>query len=123
MAVPPPAAMRLQTFQKLAARGIDAAKAGEQSGLFTMLESRLVRAALTAGSPAPTYQRLAEYHAQPARQWGLIKARLAMPAFVLAIALVIQPLPGLISGATSIKNFAWQVVWPILVIAAVVVAL
>jgi general secretion pathway protein F len=123
MAVAPPAAQRLIAFQALAARGIDAARAGEQSGLFTSLEARLVRAALTAGSPAPTYQRLAEYHAQRARQWGLIKARFAMPAFVLAIALVIQPLPGLISGATSIKSFAWQVSWPILVIAAIVVAL
>src|SRR5437868_4533495 len=123
MAVPPPAAMRLQTFQKLAARGIDAAKAGEQSGLFTMLESRLVRAALTAGSPSPTYQRLAEYHAQRARQWGLIKARLAMPAFVLGVALVIQPLPALVSGAVSVKGFAWQVAWPILLIAAIVLAL
>jgi general secretion pathway protein F len=123
MAVAPPAAQRLKAFKALAARGVDAARAGEQSGLFTSLEARLVRAALTAGSPAPTYQRLAEYHAQRARQWGLIKARLAMPVFVLAIALVIQPLPALISGAIGVKGFAWQVCWPILVIAVVVVAL
>jgi len=123
MALPPPAAKRLKAFQALAARGVDAARAGEQSGLFTTLEARLVRAALKAGSPAPTYQRLAVYHAQRARQWGAIKARLAMPAFVLAIALVLQPLPALVSGAIGMKGFAWQVVSPILVIAAIVVAL
>ena len=123
MALPPPATKRLKAFQALAARGIDAARAGEQSGLFTTLEARLVRAALKAGSPARTYERLAQYHAQRARQWGAIKARLVIPAFVLAIALVIQPLPALVSGAIGLKGFAWQVIWPILVIAAIVVAL
>ncbi len=52
MVPPRPAARRLKAMQALAARGIDAAKAGEQSGLFTRFEARLVRAALNAGSPA-----------------------------------------------------------------------
>ena len=123
MALPAPAAKRLKSFQALASRGTDAAKAGEQSGLFTKLEARLVRAALNAGSPAPTYQRLAEYHSQRARHWGAIKARLVIPAFVLAIALVMQPLPALVAGTIGLMAFAWQVVFPILVIAAIVAAL
>ena len=123
MKLPPPAASRLKAMQALSARGIDAAKAGEQSGLFTGLEARLVRAALNAGSPAPTYQRLAEHYAQRARQWAAMKSRLALPAFVLAIALIVQPLPALVGGTIGMKGYAWQVIWPVLLIAAMVAVL
>src|SRR5690242_11672007 len=93
LGVPSQLLPRLKTMQALAARGIDAARAGERSGLFTRMEARLVGAALNAGSPARTYQRLAEYYAMRARQAALIKARLSLPAAVLGIALVVQPLP------------------------------
>ena len=116
----PPASHRLKSMRALAAKGIDAAKAGEQSGLFTALEARLVRAALNAGSPAAIYTRLAEHYTHRARQWSLIKSRLTLPAFVLGIALFVQPLPALVSGAIGLGGYAWQVVAPVLVIAAVV---
>ena len=118
--VPTPAANRLQAMKALAARGVDAAKAGEQSGLFTKFEARLVRAALAAGSPARTYRRLADYYTRRAQQWTAIKSRLALPGVVLAIALIIQPLPGLVTGRVSVAGYAWQVTWPVLLIAAVV---
>jgi len=123
MALQAPAAMRVKAFQALAARGIDAAKAGEQSGLFTRLESRLIRAALNAGSPAPTYERLAEYHTQRAMQWTTIKSRLALPVFVLGIALLVQPLPALITGAIGLAGYAWQVIATALVVVALAVVL
>ncbi|HEX5130118.1 MAG TPA: type II secretion system F family protein [Usitatibacter sp.] len=123
LAVPASASPRLKAMQALAARGVDAAKAGEQSGLFTRLESRLVRAALIAGTPAPTYQRLADYYSHRARQLAVIKSRLAMPAFVLAIALVIQPLPALVGGAIGLMAYLWEVAWPVLLIAGIAVAL
>jgi general secretion pathway protein F len=123
MALPSPAAPRLKAMQALAARGVDAAKAGEQSGLFTRLEVRLVRAALNAGSPAPTYRRLATYYAQRAMQWTAIKSRLVMPAAVLGIALFVQPLPALVGGRMSLGGYAWEVTWPVLLIAAIVVVL
>jgi general secretion pathway protein F len=116
-----PAARRLKAMQAMSARGLDAAKAGERSGLFTVLEARLVRAALDSGSPARTYQRLAEYYSLRARQWAAIKARLTMPAFVLVLALLIPPLPALISGTLGVAGYLWQVTWPVLSIAAVVV--
>ncbi len=119
MALPAPAAKRLKAFQALAARGIDAARAGEQSGLFTTLEARLIRAALNAGSPAPTYERLAGYHAQRAMQWTAIKSRLMLPAFVLGIALFVQPLPALISGEIDLRGYAWQVISPALIVVAI----
>lgn len=108
-------------MQALAARGVDAAKAGEQSGLFTTLEARLVRAALNAGSPARTYQRLAEYYAKRAMQWTAMKSRLMLPAFVLALALAVPPLPALITGTLGMAGYLWQVSWPVLAIAAIVV--
>lgn len=123
LGLPAPGAQRLKAMQALAAKGIDAAKAGEQSGLFTKLEARLVRAALSAGSPAATYQRLATYYSQRAMQWTAIKARLTMPAFVLGLALLIQPLPALIGGSLGVAGYAWQVIAPVLVIAAIVVVL
>ena len=123
LGLPSPAAPRLKSMKALAARGVDAAKAGEQSGLFTPLEVRLVRAALSAGSPAPTYRRLAEYYARRAMQWTLMKSRLAMPAAVLAIALFVQPLPDLVGGRIGPAGYAWQVAWPVLLVAAIVVTL
>jgi len=42
---------------------------------------------------------------------------------VLAIALLVQPLPALVSGAIGVKAYAWQVTWPVLVIAAIVAVL
>lgn len=122
VALPSSALPRLNAMQALSARGIDAAKAGEQSGLFTKLEARLVRAALNAGSPAATYQRLADYYSQRAMQWAAIKSRLMLPAFVLAIALLVQPLPALVSGSIGVVGYAWQVAWPVLLIAALVAA-
>ena len=118
-----PAAQRLKAMQSLSARGIDAAKAGEQSGLFTKFEARLVRAALNAGSPAPTYQRLAGHYSQRARQWAAMKSRLMLPAFMLGLALLIPPLPRLISGALSVKGYAWEVLWPVLLVVAIVAVL
>ena len=123
MKLPSPATQRLKVMQALAARGVDAAKAGERSGLFTKLEARLVRAALNAGSPAAMYQRLAQRYAGRAMQASAMKSRLMMPALVLAIALFVQPLPALVSGAITLKGYAWQVSWPVLLIAGIVMLL
>ena len=121
--LPPPAARRLKMMQALAARGTDAAKAGAQSGIFTALEARLVRAALDAGSPARTYQRFAEYYSRRAMQWHAMKSRLMLPAFILALSLMVPPLPALVTGKISLAAYAWQVAWPVLAIAAIVAVL
>lgn len=123
IALPSPAMERLKAMQALSARGLDASKAGEQSGLFTKFEARLVRAALGAGSPAATYHRLAEYYSQRARQWAAMKSRMMLPAFVLAIALFVQPLSALVSGAIGVAGYAWRVISPVLLIAAIVAVL
>jgi general secretion pathway protein F len=119
--LPSPGTQRLKAMRAFLVRGNDPARAGEQSGLFTALDARLVRAALNAGSPAPTYQRLAEHYAQRARQGAMLKSRLMLPAAVLGLALFIQPLPSLVMGAIGMKAYAWQVIGPVLLIAGVVV--
>jgi general secretion pathway protein F len=120
IALPRPATARLKAMQALAARGVDAAKAGQQSGLFTPIEARLVRAALNAGSPARTYERLAGYYSQRAMQWSAIKSRLMLPAFMLGLALLVPPLPALITGTLGMAGYVWRVISPVLFIAAVV---
>ena len=123
MALPSSAAPRLKAMQAMAARGVDAAKAGQQSGLFTKLEARLIQAALYAGSPAPTYARLAKYYSQRAMQWTAIKSRLVLPAFVLVVALLVQPLPALVGGTLGVAGYVAQVFTWALSIAAIVAVL
>lgn len=98
--VPAVAQGRLTAMRKML-KGGDFPFAGERSGLFTKLEARLIRAAWQAGSPAGTYRRLAEHYTQRALQLSMMKSRMALPAFMVAAALFIQPLPALVGGSMS----------------------
>jgi general secretion pathway protein F len=110
MQLPGEGMARLVNMQTLAARGKDAATAGELSGLFTRLEVRLVRAALQASSPAPTYQRLGEFYTARAMQIARIKSRLTMPAAIFVMALFLAPLPALVGGSIGVFGYLWRVV-------------
>lgn len=112
-----PAKSRLIEMKKLTARGINPAKAGERSGLFTRLEARLIHAALSAGSPAVMYRRLADFYTQRSLQLAMMKSRMMMPALVLLMALFIQPLPALIGGSISAGGYVLQILKPIIVLA------
>ena len=112
-----PAKARIDTMKKLVARGIDVAKAGQRSGLFTPLEARLIHAALTAGSPAVMYRRLADFYTQRAMQLATMKSRMLMPVFVLLLALLLQPLPALIGGSIGVGGYLVQILRPIIVLA------
>lgn len=115
----PAARLRVQTFRRLFGRGTDPATAGWNSGLFTLFETRLLRAAFGAGSPLATYQRLAASHATRAAQLATIRARLVLPAVVLALALFVQPLPQLFTGALSVGGYAAKTIVPLAVIAII----
>lgn len=108
---------RLDQACRQIARGSDIATAGERSGLFTSLEVSVLRAALHAGSPAATYRRLAEIYTEQAQQIAAIKSRLALPLLVVIVALLTQPLPGLVSGALSGAAYVWQVLSPLAMLA------
>ncbi|HEY4370391.1 MAG TPA: type II secretion system F family protein [Burkholderiales bacterium] len=111
---------RIEMARRLLGRGMDVAMAGEKSFLFDKLEARLVRAALAAGSPAPMYRRLGERYTERARQVASAKAKLAKPAFTLVLGLILGPLPALVASTIGAGSYLWQVVWPLLAIAALV---
>lgn len=112
----PAARQRVDTFRRLFARGIEPASAGFTSGLFTVFETRLLRAAFGAGSPQATYERLAASHATRASQMAALRARLVLPAAILTLALFVQPLPQLFTGALSVGGYAAKTIIPLAVL-------
>jgi general secretion pathway protein F len=108
---------RLRTFRRLLSRRIDPATCGMKSGLFTLFESELVRAALEAGSPQATYARLAGAYAVKASRLARMRARLLLPGAVLALALFVQPLPLLASGAIDGGAYLWKAIGPLFALA------
>jgi type II secretory pathway component PulF len=118
LSLPAPMAPRLVTMRALLVKGVEFSSAGAQSGLFTQLESRLIRAALNAGSPATMYQRLAGYYTERAMHLATMKSRLMLPAGIFVLALLVQPLPALIGGSLNVLGYVWQVLRPILLIGA-----
>lgn len=115
----PAARARVDTFRRLFAGGIDPATAGWNSGLFTLFETRLLRAAFGAGSPLATYQRLAASHATRDAQMATIRARLVLPTVILAMALFVQPLPRLFNGTLTTAGYAAKTILPLVVIAII----
>lgn len=113
----PAAHSRVQAFQRLVARGIEPPTAGASSGLFTEFETRLLRVAFAAGSPYPTYERLAQAHATAAAQSAALRARLVMPVAVLVIALIVAPIPQLAQGTLSQAGYTWRVAAPLALLA------
>lgn len=108
------------TMQKMLSKGMDVPTAGLASGLFTALETTILRTAFNAGSPEISYQRLATRYNHLARQSSLITSRMMMPLFILFIALLVQPLPALMTGAISVGNYLLFVLRPFIVLAALV---
>lgn len=110
---------RVLAQRKLLKRGNDPASAGFKSGLFTTFETALLRAALAAGSPGPSYKRLAGRYATKAAQLATLKARMVLPLAMLFMALCVRPLPGLVTGTLGGGAYLWQVMAPLLVLALV----
>jgi type II secretory pathway component PulF len=118
--LPGPVQSRLEAMRVLLKKGVEFALAGEKSGLFTKLESRLIRAAMNAGSPANMYRRLGDYYTDRTMQLSTMKSRLALPAFMFLAALFIQPFPAFATGSLSGAGYLWQVLKPILLVAAAI---
>ncbi len=101
--------VRVDNTRKLLARGAEPAAAGQRCGLFTPMEAALLKAAFAAGSPAPSYRRLADNYEIRVAQARQIRSRMAMPIMVLVLALFIQPLPLLILGTITTRAYLMQV--------------
>jgi general secretion pathway protein F len=105
---------RLAGARRLLARRVSIATAGLNSGLFTAIEARLVGAATGAGSPLLTYQRLAQRYAARAAQLARIRSRATLPLVTLALALLVQPLPRLVTGTLGAGAYLLQSFGPLL---------
>lgn len=118
--LPKGAQARLKQACKLIERGGSPALACEKYGVFSRFEANLLRAALNAGSPTFTYQRLADTYARKALQVQAIKSRLMPPGAILVIAFILQPLPALVTGSLSIGGYLAKCLLPLFAIAAVI---
>ena len=107
--LPQPFQERVEQTRRLIARGQDIARAGLNSGLWTPLEGSLLKAALAAGDPSPSYQRLSDYYAQKAQQWQQIKSRMMLPLFMWVASMLIGPLPQLVTGTLSVGMYFFAV--------------
>lgn len=98
-------------------RGKDIPSAGAAAGLFDTLETSLLRAAVSAGSPSISYQRLADRYALKTKLQKKIRSRLALPCFMLCMSLILSVLPTLITGNLSVSAALWKIIMPLALLA------
>src|SRR5450830_1271762 len=106
---------RLSLMRKYINASIEISEAGQKAGVFTAFEASLVKVAMAAGSPAITYQKLADYYAIRAIQSRQLRSKLALPVLMLVLSVLIQPVPALING--TFGGYFAQVFVPLLTIA------
>lgn len=103
--LPPKEGARLKTMRKWIRLGLGIAEAGLRSGLFTPQEASLVRAATLSGSPARTYRLIADQCAQRAARMKAMKSRMTLPAVIIAISIILGPVPNLVNGSLTLKSY------------------
>lgn len=103
--LPPKEDLRLKATRKWIRRGVGIAEAGRRSGLFTPLEASLVRTATVAGSPARTYRLLADQCARRAARMKAIRSRMTVPAVMIAVWIILGPVPGLVTGSLTLGGY------------------
>ena len=109
--LPPGEAHRLEATRKWFRQGAGIADAGLRSGLFTRLEASLVRTATVSGSPARTYRLIADQCARRASRVRALKARLTVPAMMIAAWIILGPVPNLLTGSLTLSDY---LVWHLL---------
>ena len=103
--LPPKEDLRLKATRKWIRRGVGIAEAGRRSGLFTPIEASLVRTATVAGSPARTYRLLADQCARRAARMKAIRSRMTVPAVMIAVWIILGPVPGLVTGSLTLGGY------------------
>lgn len=104
----------VKRLRQMVGNGRDLASSGQLSGVFTPLESALVRAAQEAGALAHIYEQLAQRYEAQARHATELASRLLLPAGVLVLALAVKPLPALVAGNLSTAGYLAAVLLPVL---------
>jgi general secretion pathway protein F len=108
---------RLRSTAKGLESGLDPATAAARSALIAPIEVRVLHAAWSAGKLAASYQRLGESLTRRAKALATLRSRLAMPLFVVAVMLLIQPLAGLVTGTLSGADYVRQALLPLVALA------
>ena len=103
----------VKRLRQMVGNGRDLASSGQLSGVFTPLESSLIRAAQEAGALAHTYEQLAQRYDAQARHAAELVSRLLLPAGVLLLALAVKPLPPLVGGNLSGVGYLTAVLLPL----------
>lgn len=86
-------------------RGNSLAEAGQRSGLFVGLDATLIQIAETGGIYTEVFHQLAQSYEEQARYQRQIQSRLKLPLLILLLAIIIQPLPNLISGQLTLGGY------------------
>lgn len=97
--------VRLKATRKCIRLGLGIAEAGLRSGLFTPLEASLVRTATLSGSPARTYRLIADQCARRAARIKALKSRLTIPAIMIAVWIILGPVPSLVTGSLTLSSY------------------
>jgi general secretion pathway protein F len=103
--LPPSEAARLKATGRWIRRGVGIAEAGQRSGLFTPLEASLVRTATLSGSPARTYRLIADQCARRAARIKALKSRMIIPGIMIAVWLILGPVPNLVAGSLTLSSY------------------
>src|SRR5215472_17057322 len=103
--LPPHEGTRLKATRKGIGLGLGIAEAGLRSGLFTPLEASLVRTATLSGSPARTYRLIADQCARRAARIKALKSRMIIPAVMIAVWIILGPVPRLVTGGLSLRGY------------------
>ncbi len=104
-----------------AGRGL--ADAGRLAGLWTNTDHRLVRHAEQAGDVARALAMLAESYRRRGLRLRRARGQMLMPTFVLALGLLVGPLPALVSGEIGAGSYLLRSLGPLLGVVLVVVSI
>jgi general secretion pathway protein F len=116
--LPPNEEARVKGTRKWIGRGLGIAEAGLRSGLFTPLEAALVRAATVSGSPERTYRLIADQCARRAARIKALKSRMTVPAMMIAVWIILGPVPNLVTGNLTLGNYLTRHLLPWIVVGA-----
>jgi general secretion pathway protein F len=110
--LPPKEYARVKATRKWIRVGVGIAEAGRRSGLFTPLEASLVRTATVSGSPAHTYRLLADQCDRRAARLAALRSRLAVPAVMVVVWILLGPVPDMVAGSLSLSGYVLKHLLP-----------
>lgn len=108
----------LALMQRQLKAGKPISEAGFRAGIFDGAQQALLRAAETSGQLAAVYEQLAAHYSALSGRINSVRSRLLLPVLVLAIALLVQPLPALVGAQIGVGGYLLLVLGRLAMIAA-----